>query len=69
MNALRPIGTEFEIDLGVNSFSTDPRGQRIKFRIVDHVKAFNLMGKEEIKEISREYYDVDYSRYNWLFTF
>jgi len=73
MNSLRQIGTEFEIDFGVDPFSTEPRGRRKKYRIVDHVLVKGLDGKdqyaEKIGEVSIEYYEIDPAKYIWVFTY
>jgi hypothetical protein len=74
-HSLRPIGTEFEIDLGVDPSSTDPRGRKIRYRVVDHKRVMRFFGDEEgelaevLEAISIEYYDIDYSKYCWNFTY
>lgn len=76
-HSLRPIGTEFEIDLGVNLSSTDSNsmGRKIKYRVVGHKKVARFYGDkegklaEELEAISISYYDIDYSKCRLNFTY
>jgi len=75
MADLRPIGTEFEIDLGVDVHSTDPRGRKIKYRVIKHSSVMRFpddnVGElcESVEPVSVEYYDIDPSKYVWNFTY
>jgi len=72
---LRPIGTEFEIDFGMDAFSTDPRGRKIKYKVTKHSSILRFPGGgvgelcESIEPVSVEYYDIDPSKYVWNFTY
>lgn len=61
---LRPIGTEFEIDYGVDRSTTDSRGKKIRYKVTGHESE-----GEVVEAISIEYYDIDYSKYPWNFTY
>jgi hypothetical protein len=67
MNELRPINTEFWIDIGADPFSTPVMATRIKYRVIAHVEVYDFPHPnapthvaEEVKAIEIEkYYPYD----------